>query len=210
MPSVTSYEITKAVGVEIERLRQKWFSSPRMQQPIDVTGTAVIHCRITRDGKTDKLKVVQSSGDPSLDAAAAALLSDASFAGLPAGFKGTELRAFFPFNLPSASDRPACSSLAITHTRKVGRGVSPPHAIYQPDPEYSDQARRSKYQGQMLLGLTVTSEGTASDVCVLQGLGMALDERAMEAVKTWRFMPSLENGAPVPVRIAVEVTFHLY
>lgn len=210
LPSVRDYETTKAISKGMAPLRQKWFASARMQQPIEVTGTAIIDCHITRDGAIEKVNVVQSSGDPSLDTAASALFADASFAGLPSGFKGTELRVVFPFNLPSTPDRPACTSLTLNPAKKVGRGVSPPRTLYQPDPEYSDQARRSKYQGSMVLGVTVAVEGTASEVCILQGLGMGLDEKAMEAVKSWKFTPSLENGAPVPVRIAVEVSFTLY
>jgi|SRR5215469_1266 len=210
LPSVSNHEIAEAVRKGMVPLRQKWFASARMQQPIEVIGTAIFDCHIGRDGAIGKIRVIQSSGDPLLDGAASALLAEASFAGLPSGFKGTELRVVFPFNLPSTSDRPACSSLTRTPAKKVGRGVSAPRAVYQPDPEYSDQARRSKYQGSMLLGVTVAPEGTASDVCVLQGLGMGLDEKAMEAVKSWKFTPSQENGIAVPVRIAVEVSFTLY
>jgi TonB family protein len=67
-----------------------------------------------------------------------------------------------------------------------------------------------KYQGTAELRLTVAPDGTPTDVCVEQGLGMGLDEKAIGAVKSWNFNPSTENGEPVPVRIAVEVDFRLY
>src|SRR5215831_9142266 len=101
LPSVSNHEIAEAVRKGMAPLRQKWFASARMQQPIGVTGTAIFDCDITRDGATGKIREVQSSGDLLLDAAANTLLTDAAFAGLPSGFKGTELRVVFPFNLPS-------------------------------------------------------------------------------------------------------------
>lgn len=92
LPSVSKYEIAQAISKGMAPLRQKWFASARMQQPIEVTGTAIFDCHITRDGAIRKVSVVQSSGDPMLDTAASTLLADASFAGLPSSFKGTELR----------------------------------------------------------------------------------------------------------------------
>ena len=85
-----------------------------------------------------------------------------------------------------------------------------PRVLSQPDPEYTDEARQSKYQGVLLLGATVTNEGTVSDLCVLQELGRGPDEVAMNAVKLWRFQPALESATPVPARISVEVSFMLY
>ena len=93
---------------------------------------------------------------------------------------------------------------------KVGGGVSAPKAIYAPDPEYSEEARKAKYQGTCVLWLIVGPDGRARDIKVARTLGLGLDEKAMEAVKTWKFEPAMKDGKPVAVQINVEVTFRLY
>jgi periplasmic protein TonB len=92
----------------------------------------------------------------------------------------------------------------------VGGGVSAPRAIYSPDPEFSEEARKAKYQGTCTLSLIVGVDGHPRDIKVTSSLGMGLDEKAMEAVKQWRFEPGVKDGHPVPTIIAVEVDFHLY
>jgi len=92
----------------------------------------------------------------------------------------------------------------------VGGGVSPPRAIYQPEPEFSEEARKAKYQGVCTLGLVVGVDGRPTNIRVLSSLGMGLDEKAIEAVRTWKFEPAMKDGHPVPVEIALEVDFHLY
>jgi len=93
---------------------------------------------------------------------------------------------------------------------RVGGGVSAPKALYQPDPEYSEEARKAKYQGTVLLWVIVGPDGKAHEVRVQRSLGMGLDEKAMEAVKLWKFEPAKLNGSPVAVQVNVEVNFHLY
>jgi periplasmic protein TonB len=92
----------------------------------------------------------------------------------------------------------------------VGGGVSPPRVIYQVDPEFSEEARKAKYQGTCTLMLVVDASGHPTNIRVASSLGMGLDEKAIEAVKNWRFEPSMKDGHAVRVEIAVEVEFHLY
>ncbi len=93
---------------------------------------------------------------------------------------------------------------------RVGGGVSAPRAIYSPDPEYSEEARKAKYQGTVVLWVVVGTDGRVHDVKIARSLGMGLDEKAIESVRTWRFEPSRMNGQPVPVQVNVEVNFRLY
>jgi len=93
---------------------------------------------------------------------------------------------------------------------RVGGGVHAPKAIYTVEPEFSDEARKNKYQGRVLLSLVINREGRPRDVTVQRSLGMGLDEKAIEAVKQWRFQPGTKDGQPVPVIVSVEVNFHLY
>jgi TonB family protein len=93
---------------------------------------------------------------------------------------------------------------------RVGGGVSAPRAIFAPDPEYSEEARKAKYQGTCVLWLVVGPDGRPREIRVARTLGLGLDEKAIEAVKQWKFEPAMKDGRPVAVQINVEVTFHLY
>lgn len=93
---------------------------------------------------------------------------------------------------------------------RMGSGASPPRAIYSPEPEFSEEARKAKYQGVCTLGVVVDAQGRPTNIRVLSSLGMGLDEKAIAAVKTWRFEPAMKDGHPVRFEIAVEVDFHLY
>jgi TonB family protein len=93
---------------------------------------------------------------------------------------------------------------------RVGGGVSAPKQLFAPDPEYSEEARKAKYQGVCVLWLIVGPDGKPRDIRVARTLGLGLDEKAIEAVKTWRFEPAMKDGKPVAVQINVEVTFRLY
>lgn len=93
---------------------------------------------------------------------------------------------------------------------KVGQGVTPPRVTYQPNPEFSEQARAAKYQGTCVLKLIVGADGLPRDIKVINLIGMGLDEKAVEAVQKWRFNPALKDGEPVAVEVAVEVDFHLF
>jgi len=93
---------------------------------------------------------------------------------------------------------------------RMGSGATPPRAIYSPEPEFSEEARKAKYQGVCTLGVIVDAQGHPTNIRVLSSLGMGLDEKAIQAVKTWRFEPAMKDGHPVPFEIAVEVDFHLY
>ena len=90
------------------------------------------------------------------------------------------------------------------------RSVTPPHAIFVLDPEYTEQARKKKINGTVVVSLTVTVDGTTRDIKVVKGVGYGLDEKAVEAVSRWKFSPALRNGQPIEKDITAEVAFHLY
>jgi TonB family protein len=93
----------------------------------------------------------------------------------------------------------------------IGGGVSAPQILHQVDPEFSDEARRAKYQGVCLITIIVDANGIPQNPRVVRPLGMGLDEKALEAVKQFRFKPAMKDGkTPVPVQITVEVNFRLY
>jgi periplasmic protein TonB len=94
--------------------------------------------------------------------------------------------------------------------KRIGGGVSAPVLIYSVDPEFSEEARRAKAAGNVIVNLWVDEKGIPSHVHVIRGVGMGLDEKAMAAVKQYRFRPAMENGKPVMVEMNVEVTFTIF
>ena len=92
---------------------------------------------------------------------------------------------------------------------RVGGGVSAPRALYAPDPEYSEEARKAKYSGTVVLYIEVDTNGQARNVRVVKGIGLGLDEKAIEAVTKWKFRPGMKDGRPVIVKAQIEVNFRL-
>ena len=101
------------------------------------------------------------------------------------------------------------STYGTVYSSKPG-GTSPPHVTYQPDPEYSDPARKARYQGTIVMGLTVDASGAPRDIQIVRPLGLGLDEKAVAAVGAWKFQPAQKDGNPVSATVMVEVSFHLY
>lgn len=91
----------------------------------------------------------------------------------------------------------------------VGGGVSAPQIIYSVDPEFSDEARRAKYQGVCIVSIIVDAQGLPQHVHVVRALGMGLDEKAIEAVKQYRFKPAYYQGHPVAVAMEIIVNFRI-
>lgn len=92
---------------------------------------------------------------------------------------------------------------------RVGGGVTAPVLVYKKEPEYSEEARKAKYQGTVTLYVEVAPNGKAQNIKVLHSLGLGLDEKAIEAVKQWTFKPGLKDGKPVTVAASIEVNFRL-
>jgi periplasmic protein TonB len=90
-------------------------------------------------------------------------------------------------------------------------GMTPPKCAYCPDPQYTDEAREAKVQGSVTLLVLVDADGRASQIRLAKGIGLGLDERAMQAIRGWRFAPARDAGhRPVPAWVTVEATFRLF
>lgn len=93
---------------------------------------------------------------------------------------------------------------------RIGGDVSAPVLIYQVDPEFSEEARKAKFQGEVLVHLIVDAQGRPTNVKVIRPVGMGLDEKAREAVAQYKFRPARKGGQPVPVELNVAVNFQIF
>jgi protein TonB len=94
--------------------------------------------------------------------------------------------------------------------KRIGGGVSAPVLVYSPDPEFSEEARKAKFMGIVTVNLWVDEKGNPTHVRVLRGVGMGLDQKALEAVNKYKFKPAMEGGKPVMVELNVEVNFQIF
>jgi TonB family protein len=92
---------------------------------------------------------------------------------------------------------------------RPGGGVSAPEILVKTTPEYSEEARKAKFSGVVMLSIVVDEHGIPRDIKVVRPLGLGLDEKAIEAVSHWRFRPGMKGGRPVPTQATVEVSFRL-
>ncbi|MGA2754856.1 MAG: energy transducer TonB [Terracidiphilus sp.] len=93
---------------------------------------------------------------------------------------------------------------------KIGGRISAPVIKHRVTAQYTDEARRANYQGACLIGLIVNAQGNPVNVHVVRPLGMGLDEKAMDAIRQYKFKPAMKDGkTPVPVMVTIEVDFRL-
>jgi TonB family protein len=93
--------------------------------------------------------------------------------------------------------------------RHTGGGVSAPSVLYKVDPEYTEEARQARLSGSVLVSLIVGEDGHPRDIRIVRGLGLGLDERAVEAVARWKFRPGIKDGSAVATPATIEVNFRL-
>jgi TonB family protein len=91
----------------------------------------------------------------------------------------------------------------------AGDGITNPHPTYMPQPQYSEEAKNAKWQGEVLLSVVVDATGVPQSIKVIRPLGLGLDEKAVEAVSHWKFQPGTKDGTPVAVQAQIAVTFRL-
>jgi TonB family protein len=184
--------------------------------PAIVRFTAVI----AADGSLQSLTVIHPARD-AYDAAATAAIRQSKFA--PGALNGNPVPVLVCIRVPFFHLRPAIprlqncpqpGDLGAMQNRNALRlppGSKPPRPIYQPNPEYSDQARKKKIQGTVLITLTVDEQGQPTDLHIEKSLGYGLDEKALDCVSQYRFQPATKpDGTPVPAHIAIEINFRLY
>jgi protein TonB len=92
---------------------------------------------------------------------------------------------------------------------RAGSGIEPPRLLREVKADYTEDARQHGLAGDVVMEIVVRTDGSVGDVKILQGLGRGLNDRAVQAVRQWRFSPARRQGAPVDVIVEVAVEFKL-
>lgn len=184
--------------------------------PAIVRFTAVI----AADGSLQSLTLVRPARD-AYDAAATAAVRQSKFA--PGALSGNPVPVLVCIRVPFFHLRPAIprlencpqpGTLGAIEERNALRlppGSRPPRPLYRPNPEYSEQARRKRIQGVVLISLTVDEQGRPTNLHIEKSLGYGLDEKALDCVSQYRFHPATQpDGTPIPAHITIEINFRLY
>ena len=202
-------------------IRRSWYQlmPEEAKPPSSKQGKAAVEFSVSRDGTASDVKLAQPSGDDAMDKAALdAVRQSSPFPELPHEYKGQSisLRVHFYYN-PAPDEKfqglgPAHGLVPgyIHEPNPAGSQQTMPRAIYTTEPEYSEQARRDKVEGVVILRITISATGDVTDAVVTKKLGSGLDEKALEAVRQWKFSPATKDGNPVSMEIMVETSFHLY
>src|ERR1700722_14340238 len=211
-----SFHIRNYIGFGLlARIRENWQHALNEKGliPTSEQKELVIEFTTLKDGSLDGRKLVESSGNAELDGTGLdAVAKSAPVMAIPAEFGGEylKMRCHFYINavrrirMVSRGERQAGSADTADNMPTAGEGAlhgnggtTRPSLIYGPNPEFSEEARKAKVGGIVQLKVTVNANGDVEDARVTKGVGSGLDEKAIEAVRTWKFKPGTKDGTPV-------------
>jgi TonB family protein len=185
--------------------------------------SAVLHGTIAVDGTFKDITVL--SGDPALTSAAVDAVVQWRYSACTRNGTPIELPTYITLNsnhgkvniwvepelpFPIKPNEEVKKKISAQAYAIGTGGAKAPKLVYGPDPGYSEAARAAKYQGTLLLGVFVGSNGSPQDVWIDRKVGLGLEQKAIETVRQWKFEPATRDGKPIAVQIIVEVAFHLY
>jgi TonB family protein len=207
-----SFPPVVALGDPIDGVSPKY---PKQAMKQNLQGAVVLNLSVAKNGRVESVAVV--SGDPVLADAATHAVRKWKYVPYFRNDQPVEVQTTITINFritdqgkPDISAKYNVPSEPTSNeVFKIGNGVTVPRLAHNIDPEYSEEARQAKYQGTCVLSLVVGPDGRPRDIKVARALGKGLDEKAIEAVRQWRFVPATKGGQPVAVMINVEVQFRL-
>jgi TonB family protein len=176
---------------------------PPPAQQAQVKGVARFNALIGTDGMVKEIQIV--SGHPLLIPAAREALEQYRYQ--PTLLNGQPVEVVAQVNIPVPPDyeAPAAELLGF----KPSGDITPPMLVRKVEPQYTQEAKDAKLEGTLLAAVTVDEQGKVSDVLIVRGLGLGLDEKAVEALRQWEFQPGQKDGQPVKIRATVEINFRL-
>ncbi len=228
-PTISDVQVSVSSDIE-SRLKERTEPDyPPEAIAAQIQGDVFLDVLIGKNGKVKNISV--SSGDPILAHAAVSAVKYWRYEPWASGGNNVETKTTVtihfvltkgPIDCPghtgaNYSFSPRSSEGAMQESPengenevfKIGKNVKPPHAVYQPDPEYSEKARQARIEGVVLVQAIVTPEGTVARVKMERVIGYGLDQKAIDAVCQWKFDPATKDGKPVAIPITVEISFHL-
>jgi TonB family protein len=177
-----------------------------------VQGAVVLDVIISKDGTVQALRVIR--GPDELRTSALNAVRQWIFEPYLLNGEPTEVETTITINYqlddPADSQLQSDESATGVVPKKIGGGVSTPVLIYSVPPEFSEQAKKDQVGGTVLIHLWVDEQGRPEHVRVLRGVGKGLDEKAVEAVRQYKFNPAMEGGRPVLVELNTEVNFKIF
>jgi TonB family protein len=199
---------------------------PPIAQAAHVQGVVVLHATISKEGKVAKLSLI--SGAPMLVTSAMDAVKQWTYRPFLLNGQPTEVETTINVNFALGESKPGSAedSGPVAATGESGSGAmtsavagahytmrdgaTAPVVISTQSPEYSEEARKAKIQGTVLLALIVGTDGLPADVHVVKRLGHGLDARAVEAVKQYKFKPAMKDGVAVAEPLNIEVNFKVF
>jgi TonB family protein len=200
-PGITAPKITQAVAAVY----------PADTPGEGIKSTCVLYLVIGADGTPVNIHVVRSAGEP-WDAAAIEAVRQSKFEAGSLNQQAIPVRTRIRVNF-SADRSPAIPVIFQLKYRNPEDGTlldSHPIATHSVDPQYSDEARRKKIQGNVIVSVLVGEDGLPTQMRIEKSLGYGLDEKALAAAGQYRFTPATKDGKPVATRISIEMSFRLY
>jgi TonB family protein len=192
---------------------------PEDAKKAKLSGTVVLHAIIDKDGSIKTLEVLSSTNpmfnNSALEAVHKWTYKPYLLNGDPTAVDTTITVNYAltpsPTPEPSPAPNPSASNLqsSANQLMHVGGDVKPPIVISRVDPEFSQQAKAAKFSGDVRVYLQVDTDGHTSHIRVVKGVGMGLDEKAVECVSQYRFKPATLNGKSVPVDLYIDVNFQM-
>lgn len=171
--------------------------------PVHISPPKLVQVQAPPMKVTPPLKLIPTSAPPNLE------LASIGDIGSVAGPPGTSAGNGGPGPGGAGSDANGGGN-CVNGPCGVGGDIVAPVGIYTPDPQYSDAAREAKLQGTVTVSVVIGTDGHVYDPRVIQPLGLGLDQKALEALRLWRFRPAERNGRPVKVAANIEVNFRLF
>jgi TonB family protein len=197
------HQLTPASIGELPRGADKQLVPPTAEQPKNPDPTLIVESTIVAPQLTLRPLNLLNIGDPN-----GVIGPPSSGPGNGGGIGNNgNGRGVGDKNGPGAGDGDDVGCCERVYT--VGGGIVAPKLIYQVTPEYSEEARKARFEGTVVLETIIRRDGTIDVVHLLRSLGFGLDQTAMEAVKKWRFKPATKNGVAVDSFLNVEVRFNL-
>ena len=186
---------------------------PEEAKAAHVQGAVILHAIISKQGTIEKLEIISGSGmlrQSSIDA-----VSKWTYKPYLLNGKPVEVETSITVNYTLGDSTTVVGPIppadeASAGVKQVGGDVKGPMVIYEPEPSYTELAKQDKVEGIVLINMVVDEQGLPQHLHVSRGLGDGLDEKAVEAVKQYKFKPATENGKPVAVYLNVEVNFKIF